>query len=253
MESIQRIGDAVVGKHDVDAGCELQRPAPVSDPHGGDHLLGQAIEGLERREQIGGVLAGALANHEGKVGIGFAHGWSDHGPFGIDHIGLAAGLPHGEGDALLNDNLERRRQETHDLCVLNPRHLLEPLFGGVGVEGEHQGSRASAKGVRQLHVGGALLALHGDALHAKAGSDGDGFGATLGLAIKAVLSAHPKSIAPAGGHQKHGDDAPGTAAAVERGPARAPLGLAESRQGEARKLSGRHGDAAREQRVGRFP
>ena len=50
--------------------------------------------------------------------------------------------------------------------------LLEPLLGGVGVEGEHQTSGAGAQRPGQLGVGGVLLAFDGDALDAEAGGDG---------------------------------------------------------------------------------
>jgi hypothetical protein len=92
------------------------------------------------------------------------------------------------------------------LRVLDPRHLLQPLFGRVGVEGEHQGARAGAEGLGQLGVGDVLLAFDGDAVDAESGSDGESLGAAFRLAVEAVLSAHPKSVSCGAGEQEHGDD-----------------------------------------------
>ena len=131
-------------------------------------------KGLSVSNRSAAFLPAPSPTTSGRSGIGFAHGRRDHRAFGIDHIGLAARLPHGEGNALLDHDLERRGQKPHDLRVLHPRHLLEPLLGGVGVEGEHQGARTGAKRLGQLGVGGVLLAFDGDALDAKAGGDGEG-------------------------------------------------------------------------------
>src|SRR5262249_51090516 len=165
----------------------------------------------------------------------------------------AARLPHGKWDALLDHDLKRRGQKAHDLRVLDPRHLLEPRFGGVGVEGEHQAAGICGKSPSQFRIGDVLLALHGDAPDAETGSDGERFSTALCLAIEAVLSADPESVSRRGGHQEHGNDAESTLAAIECRPAGATPGLAESRQVDAGESSRRHGDTARKQRVGRFP
>ena len=133
--------------------------------------------------------------------------------------------------------------------ALHPRHLLEPLLGGVGVEGEHETSRTGAQRPGQLGVGGVLLAFDGDALHAEAGGDGEGLEPALRLAVEAFLAADPEAVSGGAGDKQHHDDAPGAAAAVERSPAGRTLLPAKARQVKASEPPLRHGDAARKQRV----
>src|SRR6185437_13829561 len=85
--------DIVVWQHHLDAGFQLQRPAPVADSNRPQHLLFQIGIANEDSEELRSALAGTLADDEREIGIGVAKCAGEDDALVVDDISLTVLLP----------------------------------------------------------------------------------------------------------------------------------------------------------------
>ena len=110
----------------LDLVVEMQGPAALADPGGGDHAVRQGRLGRQQREQAGGRLRGIVADQDPQVLILLgmvAQGVLDHDALPVDHLEPPVPLPQGERLPLEQPDLDGIGQHAGDARLLDPAEL----------------------------------------------------------------------------------------------------------------------------------
>lgn len=134
-EFYERLGDALLGKLDAEAGLIDHVPAPVGDAGQGDETVLQLRDVAEGTDHDEGIVGSAIADDERQIAIGAAI-FADLCAGRIDHEGDAVDAPARDGHVFGYGNRDISRIGLADGDGVDGRKLGDALARRLDVEGQ---------------------------------------------------------------------------------------------------------------------